>query len=211
MPKFIGKLQSVEVGHVIIIAGRTAVNASSFFVELRSSNNPENSSLHILVQFDKKIITRCVKVGGVGQHEDHETTLIETNDLNPIKPGEDFKIALYVDVNQFFITIKNKPFCSYSRHRSLSDINEIASNADEVVQFHHIDARSSKLQTSIKSTFSSIVPSQFRPGNVIVISGTPRENKSGYISIDFYKAGSNEILFHLGSTIERKALDESSS
>lgn len=198
MTKFTGSLRNVETDDVIVIAGRTTAEASRFDVDLQSSGSSKNSTLHISVRFDEDAVVRSVERNGKLEGEEHEANFIPAN-RNPLKPGENFKIAIYVDEKQFLISLNEKPFCAYAHRFEIRGITavEISLDIERIIQFHHF--RRTKLQTT--KTLSCLFPSQCKPGNVIVLTATPRGDPAGRFLIDLLSADS-EVLFQLRSTME---------
>jgi hypothetical protein len=60
------------------------------------------------------------------EQEEREKNVITGNDeLNPIRRGENFKLVIYVDKEVYFVTINEKPFCTFKHRMPIEEIKKI--------------------------------------------------------------------------------------
>lgn len=204
MQAFTGQLFPVVVGQTITIVGRVSNNAQRIDIELSSGNNQGADAgdvqFHMSCRFQANdtSIVRNTHVRGVGwQKEERRENLIPFNTLNPIKRGGDFKVSIFVDRNAFFVSIYEKPFCTFAHRLPIAGIKKITIGKDvnEIYQVNQRSAQPDPWPNVNTNIFESYAPQQFNPGNVIVITGMPRGNLNGDFTINFYD-GPNKHRTH---------------
>lgn len=203
---FSGRLFPVQVGQVISIAGRAGNHANRIDIELLTGNNKGADSgdiqFHMSARFqanDTSII-RNTHTRGIGwQKEERHENLIPFNTPNPIRKGGNFKVAIYVDLNAFLVSIDEKPFCTFAYRLPIVGIQRInvARDIDEIFQVNQRTAQPNPWPGVKTNVFQSFAPQQFNLGNVIVITGVARGNPTGDFTINFYDGpNKNRVHFH---------------
>ena len=200
--KYSGRLFPVEAGQVITLLGKTTPGAERFEVELNSGNgtqsDPGDVQLHMSIRFANDIVRNVHNRGGGWGHEERHENLLPGNGSNPIQRGAVFKISIYVDNSLFFVSVDDKPFCTFQHRRPLHEIQLITVNRDieSVYGLNQITAQPVQWPTPSQNIFSSLTPKQFRAGSVVVLTATPRGNR-GSFAINFRENGSERVLFHI--------------
>lgn len=203
-PKYTGRLFPVEVGQLITVAGKILNNPNRFDVELTSSNGHGNDSgdiqLHISVRFQaaEPVVVRNTHSRGVGwATEERRENLFPFNVLNPFNRGGDFKLEIFVDQSAFFISIDDKPYCTFVHRLPINAIQTINiwRDVESVHQVNQTSAQARPWPGVSPLHFEAFAPKQFNPGNVVVITAIPRGNSNGDFSVNFFD-GSNRFRSH---------------
>jgi hypothetical protein len=137
------------------------------------------------------------KSAGWGEEERSEN-IFPFNTSNPIIKGGILKISIFVDAEAFFVSIDEKPYCTYAHRHPITNIQKIkiAGDFDEVFQVNQRSAQADPWPIVNTNVFEAFAPGQFNPGNVIVITGVPRGNVEGGFNVKFYD-GANKRITHL--------------
>lgn len=198
--KYSGRLFPLEAGQVITILGKTNFTANRFDIDLANTPNAGDIPLHISLRFHgNPVIVRNAFTRGQGWgHEETHNNLIPGNSANPIKKGQCFKIAIYIDAGMFFVSIDDKPFCYFPHRQPLQLIQRliIKQDVEKIYQVDHTTAQPTVWPAINESYFSCLAPKNFRAGSVIVFTAIPRGSK-GSFSINLLENGKERILFHL--------------
>lgn len=197
--KYSGRLFPMQIGQLISVVGKISNNPDRLDIDLTSGNEPSDIILHISARFpeDEAAIVRNTRDGENWGEEERAENLIPFNGLNPLKPGGDFKIDIFIDEAAYFISIDGKPFCTYSHRMPFEAIQKIniSSDIEAVYQVNQTSAQERPWPAVNVNTFEAFVPEQFNPGNIVVISGIPKGNNSGDFAVNFYD-GSNRSRCH---------------
>lgn len=204
MQKYLGRLFHVEEGQLISIVGRVNNDPKLIDIELTSVDDIREKSgnvqLKFSVRYDDGLIARNSFENGVGwgAEEIQENLLPFNPSLNPIIKGGIFKVSIFIDTNAFFVSIDEKPFCTFAHRTPLVNIQflKIAGDVDEVFQVNQKSAQTETWPIVNTNVFEAYAPKQFNPGNVIVITGVPRGNMQGSFNVKFYD-GVNKLKTHL--------------
>lgn len=211
-----GRLFPVEVGQQITVVGRASQNPQRIDIELLSGNShgvdAGDIQFHMSARFQASdtSIVRNTHVRGVGwQQEERRENVMPFNSNNPLKKGGDFKVAIFVDQNAFFVSLDEKPFCTFAHRMPISGIQKIQV-ARDVAEIYQVNQRAAQpnawpgIKTNI---FQSFAPRQFNPGNVIIITGVPRGSANGDFTINFYDGpNKHRTHFHMRVYPHRKNL-----
>lgn len=198
---YYGRLFPVEIGQFISIVGKACNNPESFSIDLTAANGQENDDIHlnISVRFggDEPVVVRNTKAAGQWGEEEGTDNLFPHNSLNPFKPGGDFKVDIFVDEVAYFISIDNKPFCTYSHRMPVDGIQviNITGDVEAIYQVNQRNAQPRPWPAVNVNEFESIAPGQFDPGNIIVITGVPRGDANGDFTVNLFD-GSNRFRTH---------------
>lgn len=206
MEKYIGRLFPVKIGQLITVAGRVSNSAEKIDIELSrvNSNEDDLGDIQFLLSarfFDEdNSIVRNSHVKGVGwgDEERSENIFPFNTSQNPLIKGGNFKISIFVDSEAFFVSIDEKPYCTFAHRHEITNIQKIkiAGDVDEVFQVNQQSAQPDPWPIVNTNVFETHAPSQFNPGNVIVITGVPRGNPQGNFYVKFYD-GVNKQKTHL--------------
>lgn len=147
--KFTSKLLNLNPGQIITIFGKTFDCANMFEVELtedaRKCDVRHEIPFHMSVKFiGSGIIVRNSLSAGKWETEEKAANRMPGIAANPIKPGEDFQISIYIDENIFYVSIDDKPFCTFKNRKSISAIKRlnIFGDVDETCRIVHTSAQS---------------------------------------------------------------------
>lgn len=210
--KFTSILSKIEVGQVITIGGKTYDNATYFAIEFNASVDGDRSEIpfYMSVRYtDSPKIVRCSKTKDVWGEEEESENLIQGNVANPIIQGADFKIAIYIDVDMFFVTIDDKPYCTflhrqyYGRIKSLNIFNDV----ENIYQVEHTTAAQPNQWPRVVETVLRLsVPKKCKPGDIVVISGVTRGSNAGSFALNIFDEELKRPLFHMRVHLEAKSL-----
>lgn len=205
MQRYFGRLFAVQVGQTISVSGRVKNDPQRIDVELSQMNNDAedvgNIQFHLSARFqpdDTSIVRNSHQKGeGWGVEERSENLLPFNDTANPIIKGGIFKISIFVDRDAFFVSIDEKPFCTFAHRHSITNIQRIIlrGDIDEVFQVNQKTAQPNPWPIVNTNTFEAFAPGQFNPGNVILITGMPRGNSNGNFIVNFYD-GANKVRKH---------------
>jgi hypothetical protein len=138
-----GKVVKVTPGQLITIAGKVKNDAEQFQISFGSGKDESsNIQFDMKVKFgdDPMILRNCyTTINGWERNEIEENLLSNDGVKNPIRTGNDFKLAFLTDEEKFLITIDGKTFCTFRYRHPLSDIKRITVQGDveEVFQVEH--------------------------------------------------------------------------
>lgn len=166
--KYSGKLLPLQVGQVITIMGKTTESSECFGFFLGTDDGLSSDfgdiQLHVSVKFThpRSIVRNCY-TNGVGW-DDHgekdENMIAHNNILNPIAPGGDFKISIYIDGDIFYLIIDGKPFCTFAHRKPIADIKRLTiyGDVEHICQISHSHASNHESHPLNKATFSGSLP-----------------------------------------------------
>jgi Galactoside-binding lectin len=202
------KLLPVEVGHVVIVTGRTKEAAESFDVFLGADEGLGDDfgsiQFHAAVKFtDEPVIVRNSYVKGTGwEKEETEENLLPNCQPNPIKRGGDFKIAIYADTNMFVVSIDEKPFCTFPYRQDLPEVQRfnIHGDVEEVYEVVHSNVQAPKTRSG---NFALSIP-VMDVEMATVIKGTPRGNEAGEFEITLVGIATGKVLLELKANFGEK-------
>lgn len=204
MAKYTGRINAVETNQVFVISGRAGQTPNRFDIDFHSGNahgiDNGDIPLHLSIRFvGNGEIVRNSHSKGVGWgREERLENMFPNNLFNPIQRGEDFKISIYVDTNMFFITINEKPYCTFPFRKPLNQIQFISiwKDVEAIYQVDQVTAQPSRWPAIVESEFSALAPKPFKAGNVIVITATPRGVKADF-TIRMMEGGTKRQMLHL--------------
>lgn len=130
------------------------------------------------------------------EREERQENLIPFSNANPIKRGEDFKIAIYVDAAAFFVTINEKPFCVFPHRKPMNEIQKLSIGGDveKVYRVDHITAPPKSWPVTNPNVFTGMMPKQLKAGNVVVVTATPKGCAD--FTFNFIQTETGRNLFH---------------
>lgn len=196
------KLQSVEVGHIISIRGKTTNEAENieFFLGTLES---ESVVFRLAVKFAEPAILRsCFSLENGWSEEEKEENMVPNNESNPIKPGQIFKVSIYVDTETLFVNINGKPYCFFPYNGNIADIQRLQVFGD-VEAIYEIDHSNANPETNNDDaqTFATTIPS-FDKNVATVVAGTARGSPEGKVVIYLHDSGNNRVLIKLLANFE---------
>lgn len=209
--KFTSILSKVEAGQVITVYGRTFQDATYFAMELNASVDGDRSEIpfYISVRYtDSPKIVRCSKTKDVWGEEEESDNLIQGNVANPIAKGVDFKIAIYIDVDMFFVTIDDKPYCTFQHRQYFGRIKSlnVFNDVESIYQVEHTSAaQQNRWPRVIDTTVRLSVPKKCKPGDVIVIGGATHGSDAGSFALNICDEELKRPLFHMRVNLGTKS------
>lgn len=200
------KLLQVKPGHVITVFGKTKESAEYFEIFLGSDNGTSEDfgdiQLHIVFNFtgSREIVRNSyTKSIGWDLNEERTENLLPNSSTNPLKRGDDFKISIYTDQNIFFVSIDEKPFCTYEHRKPLVDIRRINvfGDVEQIYEVNHLASQTSKhFDDKGTKTFSAAIPT-VKAETAVLVSGTPTGSQNGHMTIGLSEAFSGNSLFQV--------------
>lgn len=210
--KYTSKLSTIESGQVITVFGRTRKNAGRLDIELTEVADECQSGdipLHISIRFDPVDLVRNSQTAKIGWGvEERKENLISGNVLNPIKPGEDFKVSIFISHEMYYISINDKPYCTYKHRRDFKQIKRLNINKDveQVYEVQHSTGEGKKWPTQVDSLYRVSIPKAVKPGDIFVISGTTRGSNSGTFALNFFDEHLKRPYFHMRAQLGKKGI-----
>lgn len=205
MQKYLGRLFPAKVGQLISVAGRVSSDPQQIDIELSSVNNEGEDAGDVQLLLSTRFypndtsIVRNSHAKGVGWgDEERLENILPFNSQNPLIPGGNFKFSIFIDSDAFFVSIDEKPFCTFAHRQSIENIQKIkiAGDVDEVFQVNQRSAQADPWPIVNTNVFEAFAPEQFNPGSVVVITGVPRGHLNGGFYVKFYD-GANKHKTHL--------------
>lgn len=203
-------VEAVKVGHFFVITGKvSSAFVDRFVVNLRSPSAAEESGdiqFDMSVRFVERVIARNSMTSRKGSWapgtEEREENLLQDNESFPFVVGENFKIAIYVDSDAFFVTLNEKPFCTFPYRLSYDGITvvEIYGDLEVIYQVDHFNSMELFKQPfgiagKVKGSFSKKLPGVKAAS--VEIFAVPTGNRGGNFSIYFYNTEANRGIFLL--------------
>lgn len=211
--KFTSKLSPVEVGQVITVYGKTRRSAKSFSVELTEAEDEKQSEeihFHMWVRFEEmdEILRGSHSSTAKWEKKEKEENLIPGNELNPIKPGNDFKVSIFIDQKLFYISLDDKPYCTFVHRNNLSRIKRlnVLRDVEKVYQVQHTSARNEKWPALIDITFRLSTPRKIKPGDIFVITGATRGSNDGTFALNIFDENVKRLVFHMRAKLDKKSV-----
>lgn len=189
-------VEKLATGHVIIVSGRTSADAQKFNISL-ACGEESTSDIALMVYGnlgDDKVVRTSLVNGAWGESEDSGD--------NPIKRGEEFTIYIMLGDDRFHISIDDESFCTFKFRVDVARIKAVTVTGDleSVSQVDHrlVFPLTYPLVTSDipNIAFSGIITKNYRPGHVVVVSGSFSGSPSGEFVALFCENDSSRQLIH---------------
>jgi hypothetical protein len=210
--KYSGRLLPLEAGHLITIAGKSFTKADYFNIFFGSDDGLIEDfgdiQLHIAVNFTEDRITRNSYTVGEGWGEpETDENIVAGNYPNPIKPGDTFKMEIFVDEEMFHITIDSKPYCTYSHRQSIKSIHRINvyGAIEKIHQITHMTKKEISKQLANSDSLVNVIPPT-KLGSVLSFSGMPQGDENGIFEINLMDDVTRQILFKLTANFGTKKI-----
>ena len=175
--KYSGRLFPVEAGQVITLLGKTTPGAERFEVELNSGNgthtDPGDVQLHLSIRFGNDIVRNVHNRGGGWGHEERHENRLPGNGSNPIQRGAVFKITIFVDASLFFVSIDDKPFCTFPHRKPIHEIRMFTVNREIESVYGLTQTTAQPVQrppSSYQHSIHMMRPNQTRAGRNITLN-----------------------------------------
>lgn len=204
-----GKLLPVEPNHVLTVSGKTKESAEYFDFFLGSDNGVKDDfgdiQLHVSFNFaGVPSIVRNSYTKGVGWEgkEEKEENLLLNNSPNPIKRGGDFKITIFVDKNVFYISLDDKPFCTYPFRLPVHGIRRVNvyGDVEKVYEVNHTTSQRREASKGNEGNFSCSAPA-IKRGMAMIFSATPSGPSNGHFEVNLKESASGRFFFELKSDV----------
>jgi Galactoside-binding lectin len=199
-PIFSSKLTPVETGQVITILAKIKSEASRFEIELTEATDEsfcEEIAFQVSVRFgeDDEIVrnSHTMEVGWGA--EERMENLIPGNIANPFKPGDTFKLSIFIDVELFFVSINNKPFCTYSHRSDVTRIRRL-NILNDVEKIHQIQHETVQPKQNL-SSFRTSISRCFNIGDIFVIKGKTSASDQGSVEMNIFDEDLKRRFFHM--------------
>lgn len=210
--KYSGRLLPIEAGHVVTVAGKSLSKADYFNIFLGSDDGLIEDfgdiQLHINVDFNENKITRNSYTVGEGWGEPEiDENIVAGNYPNPIRPGDVFKMEIFVDDEMFHITIDSKPYCTYSHRQPITSIHRINvyGAIEKIHQISHMTKKEISKQLANSDSLINVIPPT-KLGSVLSFSGMPQGDKNGIFEINLMDDVTRQILLKLTANFGTKKI-----
>lgn len=209
--KFTSKLSTLELGQIITIQGKTSESAKFFGVELTEDEDDRDESeevpFHMSVVFRCRGIWRNSRIAGLWGKEERTLNRIRGNDVNPIMQGEAFKISISFDERMFYVSINDKPYCTFVHRKEPNKIKRLNVLGDVDLVFNeHNTLAQQNLPEQVDRNYSALLPSRFMVGDKIVIEGLIYGSDKGNFAIDIYDNELKRSFFHVSAFLSSKVV-----
>lgn len=207
------KLSPVKPGQVITIYGRTKFDASRFEIDLSEAVDDNNSTeipLQISVRFgdgDEIVRNSHTTVEGWG-YEERMENVIPGNVANPIKAGDDFKVAIYIDDGHFFVTINDKPYCIYTQRSDCTQIRRlnIKNDVERIYRVDHESTKEEQWPLMTDDIFRVSIPRFFNINDIFVIKGATNGSSEGSFALNILDENLKRSYFHMRSDLDSQKI-----
>lgn len=205
--RYSSKLQPLDVGHTLLISGKTKEKAECFEFYLGSENDDEGDIiLHTKVNFlgsgDIVRSSRGKRVSWKDVEERREN-LITKNPMNPITRGSDFGMSVLFDSGFFLISVNGKPFCTFPYHKPLHEFRQLKINGD-IEKIYKVE-HSKEFVLNDSRAFKSAFPS-LDHGAVLVLNATPRESQRSDFRIKLFEKNSGRELINIFADLKSQEM-----
>lgn len=201
--EYTSKLSTIESGQVITVYGRTRKNAGRFDIELTEAADECKSGdipLHISIRFNAVDLVRNSHTARIGWGaEERQENLIPGNVLNPIKPGDDFKVSILISNEMYYISINDKPYCTFKHRRDFKQVKRlnVLKDVEQVYEVQHTSGQGKKWPTQVDSLYRVSIPKAVKSGDIFVICGTTRGTNGGTFALNFFDDHLKRPNFHM--------------
>lgn len=199
--RYSGKLLRIKPGQLLIVSGRVKNEAKEFLVSFGSDRDDNgNIQLGMRIKFgdDPEIIRNSFSTEhGWSTEEITQNLLTSEGVKNPIRSGNDFKLAFLTDEEKFLITIDGKTFCTFRYRHPLSDIKRINvyGDVEEIYQVEHqILAKTSEKPNN--GEFIGSIPT-IKAGMAIVLHGVFKGQNGESFCLKLTDSGNSENVVTL--------------
>lgn len=207
--EFSSRLFAVKADQVITVMGKTTPGAERFDIELASGsgfNDTDEVQFRLSVNFKRRTVERnsYSQEEGWGVRE-RIKNLIAPRIKNPVRRGHDFKISIYVGLVSFFVTIDEKPYCTFVHRKPFENIQQLRASKDieSIYQVDHIKARPIRLLENV--AFRSTFPDELRDGCVIQINAVA-DGEKGSFTFNLEDSATGRNYFRLESHFYNKTM-----
>jgi hypothetical protein len=205
---FVGNLpEPLEVGHVIVVAGRLRHNAQRFDLNLASGRTiNEHLPLHLSWRQGENMIVRNTKdQRGWGTEDRHQHRNHASQDLG-VQRGQDFEITFTVQHSWFDVAINGLPYCQYHHRMPMQNVRTIIVERD-VELIRAVSQRrvtpymypSRTFPIDHRLAFTQEIPNPPKPGTVIVVTATPTGNSRGRFVIVLRQGIAKQQALHIST------------
>lgn len=214
MPKslcYSGKLLEVKPGHVITICGKTKESAEYFDFFFGSDNGTSDDfgdiQFHVGVNFagSREIVRNSYTkhIGWDSNEERLENLLPNNTGINPVNRGDEFKFTIYADTTMFYLSIDEKPFCTYEYRKPLSEIRRmnIFGDVEQIFQVNHSGSQQSINDAVKGSTFTGSIPT-VKAEMALVFTGVPRQSDNGHFVLGLSEGKTGKFLLQIISKFQ---------
>jgi Galactoside-binding lectin len=211
---FSSKLTLVEAGQVITIHGKIETSALEVIIDLTEAVDEKpchEVPFHLSLRFgvdDNEIVRNSHTTEDGWGDEERDENLIPGNVLNPIKSGDDFKVSIFIDVDHFFVSINDKPFCTYAHRSDVTQIRRlnITNDIETVYNVEHETAQPRKWPLKTDDLFRASIPRSFKMGDVLVIKGVTRGSDEGSFALNILDEDLKRPYFHMRTNLSDKTI-----
>lgn len=200
--KFTARLSPVQFGQLITIHGKTKNDATDFVeFELTEDANEcgarDEIPFHLSVRFGGSIV-RNSRSAGSWETEETTENLINGNSSNPIKPGDNFKIAILIAEKMFYVSIDDKPYCTFARRANPLGVKRlnVLGDVDQIYGMLQTSAQGKKWPETFVTNFRTSIPKKFQVGDSIVIKGVLRGSSAGCFCLNILDEELKRPFFH---------------
>lgn len=198
------KLSPVKPGQAITIFARSKVDANRFEIELSEAvdDNPsEEIPFLISVRFgyDNEIVRNShTAEHGFGEEERMEN-VFPGNVENPIVPGEAFKLSIFIDESNYFVTIDDKPYCVFAQRQDYTQIRSlrILNDVEKVYRVDHESTKDDKWPVKSDDVFRASIPRFIQINDIFVIKGVIVGSERGSFAINILDEKLKRAFFHM--------------
>ncbi|CRK92982.1 CLUMA_CG006589, isoform A [Clunio marinus] len=200
----------VEVGHIILVSGKTIDGAMNLVINLSNGKVGEvDIPFHFSVRFHSENIIRNTLMEQAWGDEEIEDNLMASP--NPIMSGWDFKVYILTGDDRFHVSVNDQPFCTYSYRMPLDTIRaiQVLGDLQKIYQVDHRRAYPSPwpfVQQDIRKgqEISFDTPRQFFPGHLMVISAIPSGNPNGTMIFKMTEGSTKRQMLHISCRVHQR-------
>lgn len=212
--RYSGKLLQVQPGHLLTFTGKTSESAESFDFFLGADDGMSSDfgdiQLHVSVRFAGNLcIIRNSYTKGIGwdSNEERNENFLAHNNPNPIERGGNFKFSIYVDEEKFYLTIDEKPFCTFDHRKKIADIKQfsICGDVEHVCQVNHSVSKIHEIHPFNRANFNGSLPKMSTETAIVfsgICKGAPKESKNEHFVISLIEVASGRVLIQVIANFE---------
>lgn len=191
--KFSLKLSSIDSGQVLTIHAKAKSDAKNIDIELTEAEDDKYCAeipFHLSVRFTgsgKIVRNNKTKASKWGKEETTEN-LVLGNEANPLNPGDDFKVSIYIDIDNFYVSINGNPFCFFKHRKDCKKITRlnVTNDFDKVYRVENEKVATIGWPGQTDTVFRLPVLRKIKINDVFLVKGVICGSDKGSFAINIF-------------------------
>jgi hypothetical protein len=164
-------------------------------------NYCENIPFQLSVRFDheNEIVRNSQTIDEGWGEEERMENVFPGNVANPIRPGENFKLSIFIDESHYFVTIDDKPYCTFAQRGDCTQIRRlnIVNDIEKVFRVDHESTKDEMWPVKSDDVFRVSIPRFINIGDIFVIKGSTNGGDMGSFALNILDENLKRSFFHM--------------